>query len=134
MQDAADVIVEDLMMRYNQERPLVFNTLQMYRHDRLDYLKALNERALEKGFFIGMKVVRGAYMEKERERAVQKGYESPICIDKRATDENFDALYSVLLKHVLVLDVILHLKPFVFVALGENINFEVDSVGHVELV
>jgi proline dehydrogenase len=72
MQDAADVIVEDLMMRYNQERPLVFNTLQMYRHDRLDYLKALNERALEKGFFIGMKVVRGAYMEKERERAVQK--------------------------------------------------------------
>jgi proline dehydrogenase len=91
MQDAADAVVEDLMLRYNQERPLVFNTLQMYRHDRLDYLKALNERALEKGFFIGMKVVRGAYMEKERERAEEKGYESPICIDKRATDENFDA-------------------------------------------
>jgi proline dehydrogenase len=63
----------------------------MYRHDRLDYLKALNERALKKGFFIGMKVVRGAYMEKERERAEEKGYESPICIDKRATDINFDA-------------------------------------------
>jgi proline dehydrogenase len=91
MQDAADNLIEEMMERYNKKRPLVFNTLQMYRHDRLDYLKALNDRAIEKGFFIGMKVVRGAYMEKERERAEEKGYESPICIDKRATDENFDA-------------------------------------------
>jgi proline dehydrogenase len=91
MQDAADDLIEEMMERYNIKRALVFNTLQMYRHDRLDYLKALNERALEKGFFIGMKVVRGAYMEKERERAAEKGFESPICIDKRATDINFDA-------------------------------------------
>ena len=91
MQDAADDLIEEMMECYNTKRALVFNTLQMYRHDRLDYLKALNERALEKGFFVGMKVVRGAYMEKERERAEAKGYESPICIDKRATDLNFDA-------------------------------------------
>ena len=97
MQDAADDLIEEMMERYNEERALVFNTLQMYRHDRLDYLKGLNERSLEKGFFIGMKVVRGAYMEKERERAEEKGYESPICIDKRATDINFDtaALYMM---------------------------------------
>jgi proline dehydrogenase len=91
MQDAADALIEEMMEIYNKETALVFNTLQMYRHDRLEYLKALNDRALEKGFFIGMKVVRGAYMEKERERAEQKGYDSPICIDKRATDINFDA-------------------------------------------
>jgi proline dehydrogenase len=91
MQDAADDLIEEMMEKYNKERALVFNTLQMYRHDRLGYLKSLNERALKKGFFIGMKVVRGAYMEKERERAEAKGYESPICIDKRATDVNFDA-------------------------------------------
>jgi proline dehydrogenase len=91
MQDAADALIEEMMEIYNKETALVFNTLQMYRHDRLEYLKALNVRALEKGFFIGMKVVRGAYMEKERERAKEKGYDSPICIDKRATDINFDA-------------------------------------------
>ena len=91
MQDAADHLIEEMMEIYNKKRAIVFNTLQMYRHDRLAYLKALNEKALEKGFFIGMKVVRGAYMEKERERAEEKGYESPICVDKRATDINFDA-------------------------------------------
>lgn len=91
IQGAADGLIEEMMEIYNKEKVIIFNTLQMYRHDRLDYLKALNERALEKGFFIGMKVVRGAYMEKERERAEEKGYESPICEDKRATDGNFDA-------------------------------------------
>jgi proline dehydrogenase len=91
MQDAADTLIEEMMEIYNKKRALVFNTLQMYRHDRLEYLKALNEKSLEKGFFVGMKVVRGAYMEKERERAEEKGYDSPICIDKRATDINFDA-------------------------------------------
>lgn len=90
MQDAADDLVEEMMIKYNQDKAIVFNTLQMYRHDRMDYLKKLYGRAKEKGFFIGMKVVRGAYMEKERERATEKGYESPICKDKRATDENYD--------------------------------------------
>jgi len=91
MQDAADNLIEELMETYNKDKAIVFNTLQMYRHDRLDYLKSLHQKAKEKNFYIGMKVVRGAYMEKERGRAEEKGYESPICSDKKATDDNFDA-------------------------------------------
>lgn len=91
MQDAADELIEELMEIYNSQKSVVFNTLQMYRHDRMFYLKALHKKAKEKGFHIGMKVVRGAYMEKERERAEKYGYESPICADKKTTDENYDA-------------------------------------------
>lgn len=90
MQDASDNLVEQMMEKYNKEKAIVFNTLQMYRHDRLQYLKDLHEKAKEKDFYIGMKVVRGAYMEKERKRAEEKGYESPICKNKQATDVNYD--------------------------------------------
>ncbi len=91
MQDAADSIVEDLMRKYNTKKAVVFNTLQMYRWDRLDYLKQLHQKALADGFRIGMKIVRGAYMEKENTRAEEKGYPTPICANKLSTDENFDA-------------------------------------------
>lgn len=90
MQQSADVLIEELMETYNKEKAIVFNTLQMYRHDRMEYLKALHEKAKAKGFHIGMKVVRGAYMEKERARAEEKGYPSPICENKEATDKNYD--------------------------------------------
>lgn len=99
MQDAADNLIEDMMMRYNKERALIFNTLQMYRHDRLAYLKTLHQKAQKEGFHIGMKVVRGAYMEKERKRAEEKGYESPICSDKLATDINYDAAVTYMLQY-----------------------------------
>lgn len=97
MQDAADELVASMMQKYNKEKAIVFNTLQMYRWDRLDYLKKLHERAKAEGFYIGMKLVRGAYMEKENGRAQEKGYKSPICVSKQATDENYDAavLYMV---------------------------------------
>ena len=91
MQDAADQVVEDLMRKYNKKKAVVFNTLQMYRWDRLDYLKKLHKKAIAEGFKIGIKVVRGAYMEKENERAEKFGYPTPICASKKATDENFDA-------------------------------------------
>lgn len=99
MQDAADDLIEEMMFKYNQKKAIIFNTLQMYRHDRMDYLKALHERAKEKGFHIGMKIVRGAYMEKERERAVKKGYSSPICKDKEETDRNFDTAIHYFMEH-----------------------------------
>jgi len=92
IQTAADDLIEDLMEIYNTKKTVVFNTLQMYRHDRFEYLKELYKRAQEKGFYIGMKVVRGAYMEKERERSEEKGYPSPICVDKQATDDNYNAM------------------------------------------
>ena len=100
MQDAADELVETMMRTYNTEKAIVYNTLQCYRWDRVDYLKSLHERAKHDGFKIGMKIVRGAYMEKERTRAVEKGYKSPICIDKQASDDNFDAALTYILNNL----------------------------------
>ncbi len=91
MQTAVDDLVESLMEKYNKNKVIVYSTLQMYRWDRLDYLKNLHKRATAKGYYVGMKLVRGAYMEKERERAAEKGYKSPICNTKDETDENYDA-------------------------------------------
>lgn len=99
MQNAADELIEELMETYNKEKAIVFNTLQMYRHDRMDYLKALHKKAQQKDFYIGMKVVRGAYMEKERERAKEKGYPSPICKDKKATDDNYNTALNYMMQH-----------------------------------
>ncbi len=100
MQDAADELVVKMMQRYNQQKIIVFNTLQMYRHDRLDYLKKLHQKAQIEGFYIGMKIVRGAYMEKENNRAVQHGKPSPICENKEATDANFDAAISFMVQNI----------------------------------
>ncbi len=99
MQDAADDLIEKLMENYNKDKAIIFNTLQMYRHDRMAYLQKLHTKAKEKGFYIGMKLVRGAYMEKERERAKEIGYESPICKDKDATDKNFDTAVRYMMKN-----------------------------------
>jgi proline dehydrogenase len=90
MQDAADDLVTEMMRKYNKEKAIVFNTLQLYRWDRLDYLKKLHHQAKTEGFFVGMKIVRGAYMEKEHARAIEKGYPTPICESKEATDVNYD--------------------------------------------
>lgn len=100
MQDAADNLVADMMAKYNKEKAIVFNTLQMYRWDRLDYLKKLHERAEKEGFHIGMKVVRGAYMEKENRRAEELGYISPICISKEATDINYNECIAYMIDHI----------------------------------
>ncbi|WP_350284474.1 proline dehydrogenase family protein [uncultured Croceitalea sp.] len=97
MQDAADKLVEEMMEKYNKDKVIVFNTLQAYRWDRLDYLKELHQKAKTKRYKIGIKLVRGAYMEKERERAVANGYKDPICIDKNATD----TLYNSVLNYIL---------------------------------
>jgi proline dehydrogenase len=99
MQTAADNLIEELMETYNKKKAIVFNTLQMYRHDRLEYLKNLHSKAKEKDFYIGLKVVRGAYMEKERERAQEKRYTSPICKDKEATDINFNKAITYIIEH-----------------------------------
>ncbi len=100
MQDAADDLVEKMMEKFNTKKALIFNTLQLYRWDRVSYLKALHTRAKEKGYYIGMKLVRGAYMEKEAERAEEKGYKNPICESKEATDDNFNASLIYMLDNI----------------------------------
>lgn len=100
MQDAADNLVAQMMEKYNTQKAVVFNTLQMYRWDRMDYLKKLHEYAKNKGFHIGMKLVRGAYMEKENLRAQENNYQSPICESKEATDQNYNAAVQYMLEHL----------------------------------
>lgn len=100
MQEAADAIVLDMMRKYNKEKALIYNTAQMYRWDRLQFLKDLHVIAKAEGFHIGMKVVRGAYMEIERQRASEKGYPSPICVDKKATDINYDAAVTFMVENI----------------------------------
>jgi proline dehydrogenase len=127
MQDAADNLVTQMMQKYNKEKAIVFNTLQMYRHDRLAYLKKVHDLAEAEGFFIGMKIVRGAYMEKENKRAEEKGYPTPICNSKEATDTNYDAAVEYMLQH---LD-----RMSLFVGThNETSSYKVmDSISHLNL-
>lgn len=100
MQDAADVLIEEMMFKYNREKAVIYNTLQCYRWDRLQYLKDLHSRGKEQGFIVGAKIVRGAYLEKENARAAKLGYLSPICENKEATDVNFNGALTYCLAHI----------------------------------
>lgn len=97
IQDAIDQWTFDMMLKYNKERCIVFNTLQMYRHDRLAFLRDCLELAQKHQVKYGIKLVRGAYMEKERARAIEKGYLSPIQATKADTDKD----YNIALKEIL---------------------------------
>jgi proline dehydrogenase len=100
IQEPLDAMVEVMMAQYNKSKAIVYNTFQHYRWDRLDYLTRQLEAAKAKGYILGAKLVRGAYMEKERERAAQKGYKSPIHVDKAAVDKDYDAALSLCLDHL----------------------------------
>jgi proline dehydrogenase len=92
-QDVIDQMTYEAMEKYNQKSCIVYNTYQMYRHDMLERLKKAHQVATDKGYFLGAKLVRGAYMEKERDRAEAKGYQSPIQPTKEASDRDYnDAL------------------------------------------
>lgn len=96
IQDAIDRLTEEAMSLYNQESCIVYNTLQLYRHDRLAYLKQQTENS---SYHLGFKLVRGAYMEKERARALEMGYQSPIQVDKASTDRDYNAAVQWCLEH-----------------------------------
>ena len=90
IQDPIDRLAIELMAEYNKEKVVVYNTYQLYRNDRLHFLQLSHKIAKERNFKLGAKLVRGAYMEKERLRAKEQGVASPIHIDKEATDKDFD--------------------------------------------
>ncbi|MEO8067724.1 MAG: proline dehydrogenase family protein [Flavobacteriales bacterium] len=90
MQPAIDELTERMMAQHNRTRAIVYNTVQHYRHDRLDFLKASHAKAVEGGYHLGVKLVRGAYMEKERARAAELGYRDPIHADKGSVDKDYD--------------------------------------------
>jgi len=100
IQDAIDRLATEMMQRFNRQEPIIYNTLQMYRVDRLQYLLETRIRAGSEGYILGVKLVRGAYMEKERERALEIGYPSPIQREKAETDSDFDAAVDYCLGHL----------------------------------
>ena len=100
IQDGIDRMANAMMAKYNTEKAIVYNTIQMYRHDRLAFLKVSHETAKNKRYKLGVKLVRGAYMEKERERAAEKGYPSPIQPDKAATDRDYDLALEYMVRHL----------------------------------
>ena len=100
MQDAADQLCENMMAKYNKERAVVYNTLQCYRWDRFDYIKEEHRKAKEGGYKLGYKIVRGAYLEKENERAIEKGYETPMCKSKEETDKCFNEVLNYILNNL----------------------------------
>jgi proline dehydrogenase len=99
IQQAIDDITDLMMLRYNKNGVVVYNTFQMYRHDRLEFLKKSYETAISNGYILGAKLVRGAYMEKERERALKMGYPSPIQPDKTATDRDYNLAVAFCIQH-----------------------------------
>ena len=91
IQDPVDRLTMEMMEVFNQEKAVVYNTIQLYRHDRLHFLKISHKISKQQNFILGVKLVRGAYMEKERNRAHSKGVPSPIQPDKQTTDNDYNA-------------------------------------------
>jgi proline dehydrogenase len=100
IQPAIDNLTEGMMATYNREKPIIFSTIQMYRHDRLAYLDNLIQKARKEGWKVGMKIVRGAYLEKENERAQQLGYPTPMQPNKAATDRDYNAAVRLCVENI----------------------------------
>lgn len=90
IQDPIDEMTDKMMEKYNKEKAIVYNTFQLYLHSRLPFLKKSFTRAQERNYLLGAKLVRGAYMEKERARAMEKNYPSPVQPDKQHSDKDYD--------------------------------------------
>lgn len=100
IQDSIDGIAREMMLQFNAKTAIVYNTIQLYRHDRLAFLKSSYEDALKHNYILGVKLVRGAYMEKERERANAISYPSPIQPDKDASDRDYDDALRFCIQHI----------------------------------
>jgi proline dehydrogenase len=107
IQDPIDRLVMELMEAFNKEKIVVFNTIQLYRHDRLDFLKLSHRIAKQSGFLLGVKLVRGAYMEKEKSRANQQGYPNPIQANKNNTDRDFNEAVTYCIENINDISVII---------------------------
>ena len=100
IQDPVDALTMLMMDEFNKERLVIYNTVQLYRWDRLVFLKQSYEAALERNFLLGVKLVRGAYMEKERSRAAEKNYRSPIQPDKASSDKDYNDAVRFCIDHL----------------------------------
>ncbi|GAB3012603.1 proline dehydrogenase family protein [Niabella terrae] len=123
IQDPVDALVMLMMDSFNKERAIIYNTVQLYRRDRLSFLEDCIDAAKERKFKLGVKLVRGAYMEKERQRAAQKNYPDPIQPDKETADRDFNAAVHLALQH--------HDRVFTLVA-THNEQSNLKAVEHME--
>lgn len=105
IQNAIDDIAKEMMEKYNKKEAWIFNTLQLYRNDRVDYLKVLLKEGKEKGYFIGLKLVRGAYHEQEIERAKEKGYPCPVHTIKENTDKDYNTALTICIENIDIISV-----------------------------
>lgn len=99
-QDFIDDVAYRMMAKYNKQTPIVYNTYQLYRRDVFLRLKQSLSKAQKDGYYLGAKLVRGAYMEKERERAEEMGYDSPIHLDKSGVDTDYDEALRFCMAHI----------------------------------
>lgn len=100
IQDPIDRLTMEMMAEFNKQKAVVFNTIQLYRHDRLHFLRISHQIAEAQGFILGLKLVRGAYMEKERAVAIEKNRTSPIQVSKEATDADYDEAVRFCMDHI----------------------------------
>ncbi|RMG16435.1 MAG: proline dehydrogenase [Bacteroidetes bacterium] len=100
IQEVIDQLAEEMMEKYNTEAPYVYTTIQFYRKGRIPYLHKLLDSGREKGYLPGIKLVRGAYLEKERERAREMGYPDPMQPNKEATDADYNAALEICVQHI----------------------------------
>ncbi len=100
IQPAIDDLAHDMMREFNSQKCIVYNTIQLYRHDRLAFLKTSFDDAIKHNYYLGLKLVRGAYMEKERERALKMGYLSPIQPDKGSSDKDYNEALRFCIEHI----------------------------------
>ncbi len=107
VQSAMDHLAEEMMAKYNREKAVVFTTLQLYRWDRIDYFSRLITKARNDGYTLGVKFVRGAYLEKERERAALMGYPSPVNDTKQKTDDLYNAAVKMFIDNIDIVELCL---------------------------
>lgn len=105
IQGAIDQLAEEMMSKYNRHKAIIFTTLQLYRWDRIDYLLRLIAQARSNGYRLGIKIVRGAYLEKERERARLLGYKSPVNSSKSETDDEYNEAIKLLIDNLDVVEI-----------------------------
>jgi proline dehydrogenase len=99
-QDPVDRLTIEMMEEFNKTKPIVYNTIQLYRHDRLKFLELSHKIAKQRNFILGVKLVRGAYMERERRRANENGYQTPIQPTKEATDNDFNTALKLCINNI----------------------------------
>jgi proline dehydrogenase len=116
IQDPIDRLTMEMMAVFNKQKAVVFNTVQLYRHDRLHFLRISHQIAEEQGFILGLKLVRGAYMEKERAIALEKNRQSPIQLSKEATDTDYNEAVQFCMDHI-------HSTAVIIASHNEQSNF-----------